>query len=271
MAIRSEVATEPFNQQSKIKIRNLMKFQTTMVAAAAMLMGAGHANAALTLVQGTQPAGTTSAFNAIGTFNLGNQKARLEAAGQTTVQGGNPGNGWWGDGTPATAGTGPVRSWEVGWNNATKTVTFNVFASSDWTGNAAMSMTRTPVLTAGNTLVGLDIGARLTSTAQSVKLDNVQFNNGSGFVDVNTAEATYSGNANFNNYHSLSGTLGNFTLRGTALFPTGSVTSDGMRFFVNARQGVAPVPEPSTYVAGALLALPVLLNGMRVMRRRQQS
>ena len=132
-----------------------------------------------------------------------------------------------------------------------------------------MSMTRTPVLTAGNTLVGLDIGARLAVAGSSVTLNNVQFNDGSGFVDVNTAEATYSGNAFFNNYHSLVGTLGDFTLRGTTLFPTGTTTGDSMRFFVDARQGLAAVPEPSTYFAGALVSLPLLVNGIRFMRRRK--
>ena len=246
-----------------------MKIRILLLTAVAAIGSAWTSSAALTLTQATQPAGTLSLFNAVGTFNQGNQKARLEAAGQTTVQGGNPGNGWWGDGTPTTAGTTPVRSWDVAWNDTTKTVTFQVYTSSDWTGTAAMSMTRTPVLTAGNTLVGLDIGARLAVAGSSVTLNNVQFNDGSGFVDVNTAEATYSGNAFFNNYHSLVGTLGDFTLRGTTLFPTGTTTGDSMRFFVDARQGLAAVPEPSTYFAGALVSLPLLVNGIRFMRRRK--
>ena len=236
----------------------------TIFVAASMLTTVGAANA-LSLVQATQPAGTTSGFTAIGTFNLGNQKARLEAAGQTTVQGGNPGNGWWGDGTPTTPGTTPVRSWEVLWNNTTDTVTFNVYTTADWTGAAAMTMTRTPVILAGSDLVGLDIGGRLTSTSQSVKLDNIAFNDGSGFVDVNTAEATYSGNQFFNNYHSFVGALGDFTLRGTTIFPTGTTTGDSMRFFVDAR--VAVVPEAEAY--GLALA------GMGIvafaMRRRKVS
>ncbi len=225
-------------------------------------------SAGLVLVQATQPAGTSSLFNAVGTFNFGNNKARLEAAGQTTQQGGNPGNGWWGDGSPTTPGTTPVRSWEVIWNNSTGVVDFKVYASSDWTGSAAMSMSRTPVLTPGNTIRGLDIGARLTNTNQSVTLNDVQFNDGSGFVSVSTANATYSGNAFFNNYHELVGTLGSFTLRGTALFPTGTTTSDSMRFFIDARQALPAVPLPPAAWAG--LSTLGVISGLGVLRRRKQ-
>lgn len=227
---------------------------------------------ALTLIQATQPVGTSSFFNAVGTFNFGNQKARLEAAGQTTVQGGNPGNGWWGDGTPTTPGSTPVRSWEVLWNNTTGEVTFKVYASSDWTGVAAMTMTRTPVLSVGNNFIGMDIGARLTDSSMSVKLDNIQFDDGSGFVDIDTAEATYSGNAFFNNYHAFAnGPLTDFTLRGTALFPTGTTTGDSMRFFINGRQGpydVPPqsVPEPFTMALGAAGAIAYVRRRVRSMK-----
>ena len=151
------------------------------------------------------------------------------------------------------------------WNNSSGVVTFNVFSTNDWTGAAAMSMvsvmstivptTQTPVFTAGNVLVGLDIGARLTGTDKSVTLGNVQFDNGSGFVAVSTANATYSGNAWFNNYHALNGTLGDFTLRGTTIFPTGTTTGDSMRFFVN---GIQAVPEPATIALLGLGALSLI-------------
>lgn len=216
-------------------------FITALTAVTLLL--SSTAQAGLSLVQQAQPDGTTSLFNAVATLNFGNQKSRLEAAGQTTVQGGNPGNGWFNN---------QLRSWEVLWNNSTGTVTFNVFASSDWTGGAAMSTTRTPVFTAGYTLVGLDIGARLTSTDQSVTLSDVAFNDGNGFVAVSTANATYSGNQFFNNYHGFAGTLGNFTLRGKAIFPTGSVTSDSMRFFINGRQAEAVIPAPGAILLGSL-------------------
>jgi len=241
---------------------------------AVMLMTVGTANASMTLVQGTQPVGATTLFSAIGTFNWGNQKARLEAsdpgvpasygipANTSVVQGGNPGNGWW-DGDPRVE-----RSWEVIWNNTSGAVTFNVYSTNDWTGTAAMSMVsamstivptkQTPVITAGMAFVGLNIGARLTSDTMSVTLGNVQFNDGSGFVSVPTADATYSGNAWFNNYHALSGTLGDFTLRGTTIFPAGTTTGDSMRFFVTGIQ-----PEPATM---GLLAL----GGVATLIRRRR-
>ncbi len=219
------------------------------------------ARGALTLTQATQPAGTTSLFNAVGTFNLGNNKSRLEAAGQTTLQGGNPGNGWFNN---------TERSWLLSWNNTTGTVSFNLFSTTDWTGAPAnIVLTQTPVLTAGNALLGLDIGARLTSSSQSVTIGSVQFDSGGGFVNVPTANATYSGNAFFNNYHSLVGTLGDFTIRGTAIFPTGTTTGDSMRFFVNGRQRPAPVvPEPSSLLVWSLLALTA---GGLGWRRRKRS
>ena len=144
-----------------------------------------------------------------------------------------------------------------------------MYSSSDWTGAAAMSMTRTPVFTAGKILVGLDIGARLAVTGSSVTLDKIQFNDGSGFVDVDTAEATYSQSSSFhNNYHSLTGPLGNFTLRGTTIFPTGTTTGDSMRFFVDARQAEAPPTVPLPAAAWLLLSG---LAGLGVVGRRRKA
>lgn len=221
--------------------------KTTMAIGALALAAAVAPAQTLTLTQATQPAGTTSLFNAIVTFNFGNQKARLEAAGLTTVQGGNPGNGWWG---PNDGSGGQVRSWEVLWNNATSTVTFQVYASNDHSGAPAMTMSQTPTLAPGNTLLGLDIGARLGVEPSGVVLANVQFDGGSGFVPVPTANGAYSYSPSwFNNYHALGGQLGDFALRGTAQFTAGTTTGDGMRFFVNGRQGL-PAANHAAYGAG---------------------
>lgn len=232
-----------------------------VLAIGLLLAAAGTANASLSLVQSTRPAiGTSSLFNAIGTANFGNQKARLEAAGQTTQQGGNPGNGWFNN---------QLRSWIVTCDNDTNTVSFEVFASSDWTGSAAMSMTRTPTFTGTNVLLGLDIGARLSVTGSSVTLGDVQFDDGNdgGFVGVSTANATYNTNAFHNNYHALTGTLGDFALRGTAIFPTGSTTGDSMRFFINGIQGPQLIPLPPAAWAGLSTLAAVGFVGF-IRRRR---
>jgi hypothetical protein len=219
---------------------------------------AGSAQASMTLTSAPFPGSpaSESLFNAIGTFNFGNQKARLSAAGQSDLQGGNPGNGWWG----ASDGSGGLqRSWEVIWNNTAGTITFNVYANNDYTG-LAMTMTQTPLFAAGNTLVGLDIGANMSGVAgRSFQYTNVEFDNGGGFVSVPGANALYDGVPNTNNYFALNGTLGDFTLRGQAQFLSGFVTSDGMRFFINGRQAI---PTP-----GAVLVLG--LGGLLATRRRR--
>lgn len=223
----------------------------------ALAVMAGSAEATMSLSSAAFPASpaSSSLFNAVGTFNFGNQKARLEAAGQTTVQGGNPANGWWG---PNTGAGGAPRSWEVIWNNTSGTVTFNVYANSNYT-SLAMTMTRTPTFAPGFTFAGLDIGVNLGGTAgRGFEYTGVEFDGGSGFVPVTTANASYSGVANVNNYFKLDGSLGDFTLRGGARFTSGTVASDGMRYFINARQ--APIPEPG---ALGLLAPASLLLARR--------
>jgi hypothetical protein len=237
-------------------MKNIL-FLAVLGASALMTVSTAYGDVVLVSTPSfTAPVGTTEVFAAIGTYNNGNQKARLEANGQTTVQGGNPGNGWYG-GTPR-----PVRSWEVDWNNSTGSVTFLVYASSDWTGTAAMTMTQTPVLDAGKSLVALDIGARLAVNPSSVKLDNFGFDgNGSGFVS-GPSSMTYDDPPTIweHNYFELQGT-GDFKLRGTAQFLTGTTTGDSMRFFVNGREGVPSVPDGGTTLAllgGALVGIAAL-------------
>lgn len=226
----------------------------TLRATATLALGIalfGAANA-LTLTSIPSPiSGGSTLFKAVGTLNFGNQKARLEAAGTTTQQGGNPGNGWFNN---------QKRSWEVLWNNATGTVSFKVYSSTDWSGNAAMSMSRTPVFASGNFLAGLKIGGRTTATGQSLELDNIQFDGGSGWVDIDSAEGTTTGNLFNEKLYKFGGSMQNWTLRGTALFPTGSVTSDGMRFEVS---GVQAVPEPGTMIALGLGAAALISKRRR--------
>ncbi|MEO1130251.1 MAG: hypothetical protein AAFX05_11170 [Planctomycetota bacterium] len=212
------------------------------LAATCVCTIATTANASLMLVPaGSAPDGASNLFNAVGTKNQGNQKARLEASGQSTVQGGNPANGWWNDVT---------RSWELVWDNDSGEVTFNVYASDDYTGAPAMTMTRTPVFNAGEELLTLDIGARLVNDSQFITISGVEFDNGGGFVAVPSADAVYSGNGFFTNFHTLSGPLGDFTLRGKTLMEGPNTTSDNHRFFVRGLQAV-PSPGAAVLLAGA--------------------
>ena len=235
------------------------------IGALALAAIAGSANASLSLVDGTAalpPAGTSRVARAIGTFNntsAGAGAARLEASGQSTIQGSIAGNsGWW--------SAGVTRSWELRWNNAASTITFNLFSSSDWTGSAAMSMTQSPVFTAGNILAGFDFGYQMASTAFSssatLSYTDIQFDSGSGFVSVPTAAGgiTVSGSLLTSNYHALSGPLGDFTLRGKSSF-SGAVntSSDFSKFYVDAYQAV---PTPG---AAAVLGL----GGLLAARRRR--
>lgn len=136
-------------------------------------------------------------------------------------------------------------------------MSFKLFSSSDGTGPEATNglMNATPTLDPGNTLVGLSIGYRLSAANQSLNLDNIQFNSGSGWQNIDAAEGTFSGNIFSEQYFSLNGTLTDWTLRGTANFPTGITTGDSMRFFV---AGVQAVPEPGTMAALGLGAAAML-------------
>jgi MYXO-CTERM domain-containing protein len=217
-------------------------FTAFLVASCGICSGAA---ASLTLVDGgpaSPPSGTSTAFKAFGTFNNPTGgAARLEAAGQTTVQGAiGGGTGWW---------SGSVtRSWELSWDNSSGTATFALYATSDWTGAAAMTMSQAPAFGAGNTLVGIDFGVRLASTtfssSASYAFSDIQFNDGSGFVGVSTADSSYTVSGSFltSNYHALVGPLGNFTLRGKSTF-SGSVSTsaDFSNFYIEGRQGI-PAP-----------------------------
>lgn len=185
----------------------------------------------MTLTKATQPAGVVTLFNAVGIANTGGQKSRLESRGQSTRQGGNPGNGWW------TSNPRPRRSWEVIWDHATSTVTFNVYANSSWQGTPAMDPQRVPQMPAGQNIVGLNIGCRLAVAGASMRYESVQFNNGSGWVDVADANVEYSTIAFHDNYFALGGVPGSFRLRGVALFPSGATNGDSMRFYITALAG----------------------------------
>lgn len=231
------------------KARGIMNKIVTAFALCAMV-GSAHA---LSLVQvGPSPTGSSTLFRGTGTANTGNQKARLELAGLSTIQGGNPGNGWFYGNNP--------RSWEMSWNNTNKTVSWKLFSSSDWTGPEATNglMNGAPVFQSGHDLVGLAFGRSL-ATDTSLNLDNIMFNAGSGWVDINSEEGLFTGGGFTKTYYAFNGTMTDWVLRGTANFPAGTTSSDSMRFFV---EGVQAVPEPGTMVALGL--------GLAAMARRKR-
>jgi hypothetical protein len=226
----------------------------------AMLGAVGSANAVMTLTQDPTLSGASSLFRATGSTNNGNQKAYLNSSGNSQVNGGNPGNGWW---------TNPSvqRSWQLSWNNVTGVVNFVVYSTNDYSGSAAMSMSATPVISPGNTLIGLNVAASVqnNSTAGtnpwSLTYSAVEFDGGAGFTAVNSANATYTvlgggSPSYFNNYHRINGPLGSFTLRGKMQmnWGTSTITSERLRFDVYGLQGRAPVPEPFTMGLGIAAA-----------------
>lgn len=224
--------------------------RTTLIIAFTLASAAGLARAQLTLSPANEPLESSTVFTAVGTKNQGNQKARLEASGFSHLQGGNPANGWWNN---------TVRSWEVSWDNTQQAITFDAFSSDDWSGTPVMSMTRAPQFAESNILVGLRIGARLTNDTHFLTLNDVQFDGGSGFVSIPSANTVYNGNVFEYNYFALNGPLADFSLRGTTLMTGPNVTSDGFRFFVS---GVQAVPTPGSV---AILGL----AGLTAARRRR--
>lgn len=209
-----------------------------------------------TLSTSTIPTSGTTLFNAYGPYNAGNHKARLEAPGRSTVPGGNPGNHWYANPNR--------RSWQVDWVQSTGVVTFRVWSSSDYSGSPAMTMTQTPVMTVGKVLSGLSVGARTSTTAQSIRLEGVEFDSGGGFVSVPSANGIVTGNTLMSTYFTFDGNRGNFSLRGIASMPTGTSTSDSaMRFFVTGVQ--SDLSEVGNNFPGARLNLGIVPAGRIIL------
>lgn len=212
---------------------------------------AAPAAAQITLVPGATDTGLT-AFNAVGSEQRGNYKSYLEDADglSTRLQGNTISTQWW---------VNTERSWEVVWDDSTETVTFNIYSDNAYT-NLADSISRSLSL-GGNSLVNLNIGARIVDAEHSVTYSGVEFDGGSGFAAVPSANATYTGNGFYTNFHTLAGPRGDFTLRGVSLLADSvdsiTSTSDRFRFFV-----VAQTPAPGSL---ALLGL----GGLAATRRRR--
>ena len=125
-----------------------------MTGAVAAVVAAGSANAStyLTMTQAAgYPAsgtgfmtGTESAFTSEFNYQSNNNKLRLwnrsgsSSSPQAVV---NPSNTYWGPNSGTNTG-GPVRSWEIIWDNTAKTFATNVYDTTDWTGAASASLSQ---------------------------------------------------------------------------------------------------------------------------------
>jgi MYXO-CTERM domain-containing protein len=160
---------------------------TGVVAAVAV---AGSANAAVSYLTMTQVAGypssstafttgTESAFTADFNYQSNNNKLRLwnrsgsSSSPQAVV---NPSNTYWGPNSGTNTG-GPVRSWEIIWDNTAKTFATNVYDTTDWTGAASASLSQATA----NTSFGGAVDAGGSFTLRGL----AQFASGTAFSGSN--------------------------------------------------------------------------------------
>lgn len=167
-------------------MRNSKTLMTGAVAAA-IVAGSASASTYLTLTQAagypsTSTAfltGTEAAFTSDFNYQSNNNKLRLwnrsggSSAPQAVV---NPSGTYWGTNSGVNTG-GPIRSWEVSWNNTTKVFSTNVYDSSDWTGLASASLSLATV----NTTFGGAVDAGGDFILRGV----AQFASGTAFTGAN--------------------------------------------------------------------------------------
>ena len=124
--------------------------KTLMAGAVVAVTVAGSANAAVTYLTLTQaagggalPSGITTAFTSEFNYQTTNNKLRMwNAAGSSSApqQAADPGQFYWGPFTGTDLTNRPSRSWEVIWNNSTKTMTTKIYDTADWTGTASANL-----------------------------------------------------------------------------------------------------------------------------------
>jgi len=277
-AIRSEVATVQ-SIIPKTETRNLMKFQTTMVAAAAMLMGAGTASASIAVTAGDIYAVDPSAvdYGAVRfkDFTNGSDGGR---GGNLYLQNNSSGLGS-GTGSDSRARVDGNPLWNVNSANNFKFEYRPVAGGTDLIlAGATDRMTPgfqrvidDPAKTVNYISFYIQSNEGTAATADSIILN---------LTDLD-GQSLSPGSISFSSTV-LGGGINKFYLTDPTLLANGFILTGNIQMSGTVERGesdkvqiafgnMTPVPEPSTYVAGALLALPVLLNGMRVLRRRQQS
>jgi MYXO-CTERM domain-containing protein len=164
--------------------------KTLMTGFVTAVAAAGSANAAVTWLTMTQVSGypssgtgfltgTESAFTSEFNYQSNNNKLRLwnrsggSSAPQAVV---NPSNTYWGPNSGTNTG-GPVRSWEISWDNTTKMFSTMIYDTADWTGSASASLSLATV----NTTFGGAVDAGGDFTLRGV----AQFASGTAFSGSN--------------------------------------------------------------------------------------
>ena len=160
-----------------------------MFGAVAAVAVAGSANASMYLTM-TQAAGyptsgtgfltgTESAFTSEFNYQSNNNKLRMwnrSGSSSAPQQFVNPSNTYWGPNSGSNAG-GPVRSWEISWNNTSKVLSTMIYDTTDWTGSASASLSLATV----NTTFGGAVDAGGDFTLRGV----AQFASGTAFAGSN--------------------------------------------------------------------------------------
>lgn len=260
----------------------MLNAKTLMTGVVAAVAVAGSANASvtwLTLTQanpfpatGTTESALTSEFN----YQSDNNKLKVwnrsggasqNPAGNPNTKAVNPGSTYWGPDNNNPSASRPSRSFEVSWNNTTKSFTTNIYDTTDWTGAASASLTQAAV----NTSLGaaVDFGGDFTVRGVARFASGTSFSSGNFYFRVNARVAIVPG-----------GVTGiNFATSPGASAGTGSISLSNMQFnggngfesivgadgtfsgaFANNYFALATVPAPG---AVALFGAAGLIGGRR--------
>lgn len=231
-----------------------------LCSAVAAVAVAGSANAAVTYLTLTQAAGglpstgTSTAFTSEFNYQTSNNKLRMwNAAGSSSApqQVANPSQFYWGPFTGTDLTNRPSRSWEVIWNNSTKTMTTKIYDTADWTGTASANLSLATVdngsygavdaggdftlrgvlqFASGSATTGANfyfrVNARVSSTSNVMTGINLNprltVNTGTGLIKLSSVE--FNGG---NGFVSVVGAAGDYSSQVNNYFEFATVPSPG--------------------------------------------